>query len=206
MALRDLSAQSTIQLTPVHIELSEVRIFPGENPAHRIIRQVINQRPKNNPDLNTSYSCLVYHKMTFAMEMPDTLPKGDESLRQLWEFNKDNHFLLIESVSAKKHLPPKHSHERIISGRVSGFREPSIAVLPSQLQPFTFYNDYIQLLENEFLNPLTTQGLRNYRFLLEDTLIDTSGDTIFYISYAPRKNSSIKGLKGSLHIHQPPGA
>ncbi|MCA1744141.1 MAG: hypothetical protein LC643_00210, partial [Bacteroidales bacterium] len=31
----------------------------------------------------------------------------------------------------------------------------------------------------------------------------TSGDTIFYISYAPRKNSSIRGLKGSLHIHQP---
>ncbi len=203
VATRNLANNSTIWLKPVDIALSEVRIVPGENPAHRIIRQVIHQRPKNNPDLNTSYSCLVYHKMTFAMEMPDTLPKGDEAHRRLWEFNKDNHFLLIESVSDKKHLPPDRSHERIISGRVSGFKEPSIALLPSQLQPFTFYNDYIHLLGTDFLNPLTQQGLRTYLFLLEDTLVDTSGDTIFYISYSPRKNSSIRGLKGSLHIHQP---
>jgi hypothetical protein len=75
MALRDLTDHSTILLKPVNIELSEVRILPGENPAHQIIRQVINHRPKNNPDLNTSYRCLIYHKMTFGMEMPDTLPR-----------------------------------------------------------------------------------------------------------------------------------
>jgi hypothetical protein len=47
---------------------------------------------------------------------------------------------------------------------VSGFKEPSIALLPSQLQPFTFYNDYIQLLDTEFLNPFDAAGLTDLPF------------------------------------------
>ncbi|ASB48369.1 DUF5686 family protein [Alkalitalea saponilacus] len=193
----------TVLLKPVNIELDQVTILPGENPALRIIRNTVDNRDINNPDNKTPYSCIIYHKMTFGMEIPDTLITTNEETRRLWEFNRVNDILLIESVSERKHIPPSRTNERVISGRVSGFQQPTMAVLPSQLQPFTFYNNYIRLLDTDLLNPVSTQGLRAYLFLIEDTLIQSNGDTIFYISFEPRKGSNIRGMTGSLHIHEP---
>ncbi|WP_207916053.1 DUF5686 family protein [Natronoflexus pectinivorans] len=193
----------TVLIKPVDIELEQVTILADENPALRIIRNAVENRNNNNPDNKTPYSCIVYHKMTFGMEIPDTLITTNEETRRLWEFNRDNDLLLIESVSERKHMPPSRTNERVISGRVSGFQQPALAVLPSQLQPFTFYDDYIRLLDTDLLNPVSNRGLRSYLFLIEDTLIQNNGDTIFYISFEPRQGSNIRGMTGSLHIHEP---
>jgi hypothetical protein len=203
VVIESLKRNQTLYLEPVNTELSQITVLPGDNPALYIIQNVVENRDWNNPDNTTPYSCIIYHKMTFALETPDSLNTNDDSHRKPYEFNRDNHFLLIESVSEKKHLPPNKTNERIISGRVSGFEEPALAILPTQLQPFTFYKEYIHLLKNDFLNPISPQGLRSYLFMLQDTLIEATGDTIFYISFEPRKSSNIRSLKGSLHIHQP---
>ncbi len=199
----DLSSVKIILLDPLSYELDQVTILPEENPAMRIMKKVIENRYENNPEETTNYSCIIYHKMTFGMDIPEPVDKSDESLNKLWEFNRDNYFLLIESVSKRKHQAPSITNEEIISGRVSGFEQPTLSILPSQLQPFTFNNDYITLLNNDLLNPASRQGLRSYLFLLEDILIDNLGDTIYYITFEPRKNMRIKGMKGSFHIHQP---
>ena len=48
--------------------LDEVKVLPGENPAHRIIDQVISNRKKNNPLANNSFEYNSYSKFFFTMD------------------------------------------------------------------------------------------------------------------------------------------
>lgn len=196
-------AHDVIYMEPVNIELSQVTVFPGKNPALTIMEQVYENRNINNPDIAVNYSCIVYHKMVFFLDTPDSINTKDKSIKKLVDFSRENHLLLIESVSEKKHLAPDKTNERLISGRVSGLKQPLLAMLPAQIQPFSFYQDYIRLLETDFVNPISPTGLKQYLFLLEDTLLNSGGDTLFYISFEPRKQSTIRGLKGALHVHKP---
>ncbi|WP_462318090.1 DUF5686 and carboxypeptidase-like regulatory domain-containing protein [Marinilabilia sp.] len=186
-------------LTPQTIELEAVDVFPGENPALKIMEKVVKRAPLNNPDLGTNYSCILYHKMSFSFDVPDSVASSDSLAVKFLDYNKKNHLLLMESVSEKKHLAPDKSNERIISGRVSGLKDPDLAVLPSQIQPFGFYSKYIGLMDIQHLNPASKSGLKHYLFILEDTIIEKR-DTLFYITFQPRKNRNIKPLSGSFHI------
>jgi hypothetical protein len=199
-----LMEASVIELEPEIIRLGSIDVFPGENPALTIMRKAVANKDKHNPDLTTNYSCIIYHKLNFAYNIPDTLDvKNDPELKKLKEFSDLSNLLLIESVSEKKHLRPNKTNERLISGRVSGFKDPALSYLPAQLQPFTFYSKYISLLDMEYLNPVSDQGLRFYTFLLTDTLVTAQNDTVFYIKFIPKKGKNFNGLKGALHIYQP---
>ncbi|OFX20187.1 MAG: hypothetical protein A2041_09300 [Bacteroidetes bacterium GWA2_31_9b] len=52
-----------------------------------------------------------------------------------------------------------------------------------------------------YINPISKGSTNRYFFLLEDTLYTTSGDTVFIISYRPKKDKTFDGLKGFLHIN-----
>lgn len=182
-----------IKLKPIEVRLADVTVSPDMNPAVEVMRQVAERAPMYNPNLNHNYSCVLYHKMVFSFERPQVMQEGSSL----------SDFLLIESVSEKKNQAPDKHAERMISGRVSGFKEPSLAFIPAQIQPFTFYDQQVALLGERYVNPLGTAGLRNYNFILEDTVWDASGDTILYISFFPRKGTLNKCLRGSFHIQLP---
>lgn len=190
-----------IQLEPKTIELQRVDVYPGENPALLIMQKVLENSALNNPDLASDYSCIVYHKMTFSLDIADSISTPDSVEQKFIDFNRKNHLMLMESVSEKKHKAPDKNTEKIISGRVSGFQDPALSILPCQLQPFGFYSPRIELMSIEHLNPISKSGLRNYLFVLKDTIIE-NGDSLFYITYQPRKRSNIKPLDGSFHIHK----
>jgi len=194
-----------VKLVSKRYELSEVSIFPGENPALTLMKKVYENRDKNNPDVSCDYQCIIYHKMAFFVDTMDinkinpNVNKEDSS----YTFLRDHYIILMESVSEKKHIAPDKDNERIISSRMSGFEMPILTALPAQMQSFTFYKDYINLLDINYMNPVSKAGLQRYFFNLEDTLLNTVGDTLFYVSFRPRKNANIKGMEGSFHIHEP---
>ncbi len=189
------------QIEPKTIELQSIDVYPGENPALTIMQKVLENSERNNPDLASDYSCIVYHKMTFSLDIADSINTPDSLEQKFIDVNRKNHLMLMESVSEKKHKVPDKNTEKIISGRVSGFQNPALAILPCQLQPFGFYSPRIELMGIEHLNPISKSGLKNYLFLLKDTIIE-KGDSLFYITYQPRKKSNIKPLTGSFHIHK----
>ena len=190
-----------VKLSPRRYELSEVSIFPGENPALILMKKVYENREKNNPEVACDYQCYIYHKMSFYIDTADIKSMNKEDSAYI--FLRDHHFILIESFSEKKHIAPDKDNERIISSRMSGFEMPMFASLPAQMQSFTFYKDNINLLDIIYMNPVSKAGLQRYFFNLEDTLLNARGDTLFYVSFQPRKNSNIKGMEGSFHIHVP---
>jgi len=68
------------------------------------------------------------------------------------------------------------------------------------MQPFSFYQDDIKLVDVHYLNPISASSLKKYKFKIEDTYLKEK-DTVFIISYEPKKNKNFDGLKGVLYIN-----
>lgn len=198
---KETNQNITVQLRPKTYNLEEIIILPGENPANKIIDRVIRNRAINNPEQLESFAFTSYNKMIFTVERndkskPDTLLK-----RKLDETFSKHHLLLIETVNEKQFIKPDKYKEQIVASKVSGFSDPVFSLIASQVQAFSFYNDYFNILDKRYLNPISKNSTKKYFFLLQDTLFNEKGDSIFVISYRPKKGKNFDGLKGFLHIN-----
>jgi hypothetical protein len=198
---KEFAALISILMSPSNYELSPVDVYPGVNPALAIMVQVVRNIPVNNPDLTADYQCNIYHKMVFRYLVNDSLRYPGSISPRLAASMDDHYLLLMESLSEKRHKAPGTSSEQVISSRVSGFNDASLAMLPVQIQPFVFYQKYVKLMDDDYLNPVSDQGIDHYFFHIEDTVTNALGDTLYYISFVPKRRSNINGLKGSLHVH-----
>jgi hypothetical protein len=210
-----------IKLKPVSYDLNEVSVFPGINPAHRIIDKAIENRDLNNPEKMKSFSYKVYNKMYFTV-IYDTL-KGyegniqgdtsviavqnrqkseeDSSFTETMDFIKDKYLFLMEFVSDREFMYPDKNREVVTASRVSGLKDPFFTLLATQIQSFSFYNDLIMISDKKYINPVSKGSTGKYLFIIEDTLLTERNDTIFIISFRPRHGKNFDGLKGILHIN-----
>ena len=186
-------------------ELREIVILAGENPAHRIIQKVIENRDKNDPEQLKSFSYTSYDKMIFTidtLEIPEEANEvGDSSSYKIKKFLKDKDFFLMETVSERKYLAPDRNHEKIIATRISGFKDPLLLFLSSQLQSTSFYKELIKIGDKNYINPLLKGSFKKYFFMIEDTTYTPNFDTLFIISFKQRDNTNFEGLKGVLTIN-----
>ncbi len=190
----------TIYLKPLEYQLSPINVLPTENPAVKIMKQVVQNKHLHNPDNYDPFSCIIYHKMTLDFEWPAALSEEERAeLKDSLGLKNDAYLFLFESVSEKKHWKKGLGKEKILSGRVSGLKDPILASFPAMLQPFSFYSQYVKLLGYAYLNPASKAGLSAYRFILEETYT-SNGDSIYYISYRPRNERNFRGLTGTFHI------
>jgi hypothetical protein len=197
-----------IELPKSTYKLNEVIITPGENPAHRIIRLAIQNRDRNNPEKATAFSYESYNKVlvtgirdsSMVYRTKDSVLQVDSFLLNSYEYLKDHHYFLMESISERNHIPPNTSREVVTASRVSGFKQPFFSFLGTQLQSFSLYENYIELFGLTYLSPISSGSISKYLFVLEDTLYKDQ-DTVFTISFQPRKGKNIEGLKGSLAIN-----
>lgn len=193
----------TIELDPKTYNIEEAVILPGINPAERIINKVIENRDLNNPEKMNSFSFTSYNKMIFTEEtetntIVDTLKINKQDSSLLFE---DQHILVIETINEKMFIQPDKYNEKIIASKISGFKDPMLSLIASQVQAFSFYEDSYGILDKMYLNPISKGSTKKYLFILEDTMFNENKDTIFIISYRPRKGKSFDGLKGILHIN-----
>ncbi len=190
----------TIYLKATENSLDEVVIRPSENPANAIIRKVIANKEKNNPENISSFKYTSYNKMVYDVKTDGTTKEDSLNLKLKGKLLKDSPLFMMESVSERKFIAPDNSEEIVIGTKVSGFQNPSFASLATDLQPFSFYQDNIKLFDIQYLNPISNGSLKKYRFTLEDTLFQNR-DTIYIISFQPRTNKNIEGLQGQLYIN-----
>lgn len=180
--------------------LQEVVIRPGENPANRIIRNVIANKYKNNPENIATFKYTSYNKVVYDVKT-DGATKSDSLNRKMkGKLLKDSPLFMMESVSERKFISPDISEEIVTATKVSGFQNPSFASLATDLQPFSFYKDNIKLFDIQYLNPISKGSLSKYRFKIEDTIYQNR-DTVYVISFQPQKNKNFEGLKGTLSIN-----
>lgn len=209
-------------------ELGEVEIRPGENPADRIIRNTVANRDRHNPERCPQYVCTIYGKQSIQtnanwrgllriysagrdsslLSLQDTTALSPRQLRKLQRFTKgrkinsdsDHDDLLIESVVRRSFLYPDQVKQEVLQNRVSGFHDLPVAAIADLVQPFSFYRDYIALIDKAFVNPISSNSPKLYFFNLEDTIYE-GHDTVFVISFQPHRGRVFDALKGTLYIN-----
>ncbi len=187
--------------------IDEVELVANENPAHRIIRKAIDHKDENNPTNYESFSYDSYSKFLVTIDadsvvVPDE-PKTrqDSSNLELKEFADRQHLFIMENISTRQFLKGKRDNERVIASRISGLKNPSFVVLANEFQSFSFYDDYITVLGEDYLNPIAKGSIKRYVYELRDTIYTNENDSVFVIAYQPSVRANIIGLKGLVYIH-----
>lgn len=185
--------------------LDEYEVSPEDNPAHRIIKNVLLYRDTNNPRKLKSYSYTSYDKMVITLDLEnktesDSIIMVPDSIGSLDKFVQDKDILLMENVVEKKFMAPDRIHEKIVASRVSGLQDPLMTFVVSQVQSTSFYDEIIQMVNKNYINPISKGSFNKYHFQLQDTTYSPEGDSIFTISYVPYSNKNFDGLKGILNI------
>ncbi|MBW3517810.1 DUF5686 family protein [Flavobacterium sp. NKUCC04_CG] len=184
-----------IAMQPSTEKLQELIIPLSENPAHRIMKEVLANKAKNNPEKIAAFQYTSYNKMVMDIKSQNS----DDTIK-LKELFKGGNLFLMESVTERKFLAPDWNEEVVKATRVSGLKNPTFAALATDLQPFSFYDDNIKLFDLYYLNPISKGSLSKYKFVLEDSWSQGS-DTIHLISYKPLANKNFEGLQGVLYIN-----
>lgn len=204
----ELLKDSMILLYPktnIH-SFNEVVILPGANPAHRIIKNVMDNQKKNDPLRNDPFEYDSYSKFYATGEIPDSIRADtikDSSTINALAFLKDKYIFLIETGAHRTFNPPRYDKTEINSYNVSGVKAPMFATLLNQFQSFSFYNNSFELGGTNYINPIAPGAFNRYWFILEDTIFHKKNplDTTYIISYRPQKGANFKSLKGYLYIN-----
>lgn len=207
LSIEEVRANPTIRLASNAYEISEVTVLPGVNPAHRIIEAAIANKDQNNPEKATEFSYDSYNKLIFSaqpdsayLSLPDSIQRNDSDSYEGLQYIQKAHLFMMESVTERNHIPPSHTKEVVKASRISGMKTPFFTLIGTQLQSFSLYNDYLSLLGMNYLSPISKGSTSKYLFILEDTLYQ-GDDTVFTISFRPRKGKFFDGLTGILRIN-----
>jgi hypothetical protein len=200
------SAQLHILMQPIDIELAEVVVKPGINPAHRIIDSVLFYRDQNHPERMRSFAYTAYDKMVLTIDtLMGVTKKSDtavaDSGQKARDFLNKRDLFLMETVTERKFLAPDRSHEKVLATKISGFQDPIFIFLISQTQNSNFYDETIQIVDKNYINPISKGSKRKYLFILEESTVVNLTDSIFSISFRPLLNTNFDGMQGVLTIH-----
>ncbi len=212
-------SEINIELEPNSTIIAEVEVEAGENPLHRIIQNVIDARDENNPLSLDAFSYETYSKFVFTLvqdsigpdfdtirvpidttrpELGDSIVRIDSSNYFNRQFAEKQHFFLMESVTERKYAQGR-DNERVLATRISGLQTPLFVLLSNEMQSFSFYDNYIEILGSERVNPVAPGAIGRYVYVSEDTSIYGT-DTTFVIQYFPEPDHRFKGMDGTLYI------
>lgn len=200
------------KLQPQAFDLEEVKVRPGENPAHAILRNVSQHKKKNNPDRIHSYFCNTYTKM--ELDLTNMRPGfKNKKLQKNFGFIFDH--IDTSVVTGKAYLPimiseasadyyfrksPSLSREIVKASRISGIEEDyTLAQFTGHLHArFNLYDNYIDIFEIRFASPLSEHGLLYYKYFLVDSM-RVEGRKTYKIRFHP-KSFSTPVLDGEVNI------
>jgi hypothetical protein len=197
-----------IRLKERTTELNEVVVRPGDNPALKIIRKVIANKSFNDPESLSSYTYNSYNKLALTFEKgTDSIKypplakkeKSEKEYHKMDSFANKNDIFVTESYTEKKHVKPNLNKETVLGNRMTGVKDPFFAFLATNLQPFSFYQDFIPLSNRNYTNPISKGSISKYDYTIIDTLYHAS-DSVFIITFEPLPNRAFDGLKGQLYI------
>ncbi len=186
-----------VKLSSKNISLTEVEVKASENPAVKLINEVIKRKPQYDISNLKNYICETYSKTYFTA----CNSAGEETTTPKDTLLNKQYLFLMEDVTEKKYQFKNNMQEKIIASRTSGLKKHSFGSFASQLQSFTFYDNKIKVLDIQYVNPLTSGTHQRYWFTLMDTIIQHT-DTTVVIRFAPKKSIKVNGLEGLLYINK----
>jgi len=198
----DAKVVLNVMLHDESMQLNEVTIKAGEDPAYNMIRHAIKMR-KHYKDQVDAYSCNVYIKgIQRITNHPQKLLGQDISNDMLGLIDSTNIIYLSESVSKFNFKQPDKIKEEMISSKVSGNNQAFSYNSASDML-FDFYESVMQiegLSERGFISPIAPDAMFYYKYQLEGTYQE-NGNTVDKIKViARRKNDPV--FRGYIYLEE----
>ncbi len=201
-----------IILEPESIQMKEVVIKPGENPAHPILRKIIANKSRNDPDRFDSYQYEIYNKMEMDINNVTEEYKSKKAFKQ-FQFIFD--YVDTSAVTGKTFLPvfiveslsnfyyqknPEKKKEEIKANKISGVDNDMISDFTGQMYlDFNIYNNFVPIMRHEVVSPISRFGLLYYKYYLIDSTY-RGNSWCYHITFKPRRKQE-STFTGDFWVH-----
>ena len=197
-----------VALKPKTFELGEVTVEAGENPAHRIIDSLLAHRKANNPNSLDSYSYNIYDKMvitidssSFGLALANDTAYEMPTLRLFDSIMKKSDLMVMETASEVLFMSPNRKLQHVLGTKVAGMKEPTFIYLVNSMQSISFYDETINITGTDYVNPISRGSKNHYFFGLEEVYPIGQGDSLYVISFHPKRGSTFNGLRGTMTVN-----
>lgn len=190
----------TIELEPTPINLNEVTVFPGENPALEIIRRVIEAKHERNDKIE-SYVFRAYTKgiiKTTEYFNSSGSSVGIEVGGKSGDTSKLKITGIIENESKGYFKKPNLYKDEIVARKQSSNTPSSINIFTGGRLIQNFYSDDIRFFNRPLLSPIADEAIEYYDYFIEDTLA-MDKHNVFKINFEPLKKIN-PGFVGTLYV------
>ncbi|MBI5809498.1 MAG: carboxypeptidase-like regulatory domain-containing protein [Ignavibacteriales bacterium] len=190
----------TIELEPTPINLNEVTVFPGENPALEIIRRVIEAKHERNDKIE-SYVFRAYTKG--IIKTTEYFNSSGSSVGiEVGSKSGDTSNLkitgIIENESKGYFKKPNLYKDEIVARKQSSNTPSSINIFTGGRLIQNFYSDDIRFFNRPLLSPIADEAIEYYDYFIEDTLA-MDKHNVFKINFEPLKKIN-PGFVGTLYV------
>jgi hypothetical protein len=181
------------------LQIEEVIVTPGENPAFKILDNIKARKNDNNPERFASYQYKSYNKLRLDLNNIDQEFKEKKLLKQ-FQFVFDH--MDSSEVFSKNYLPilisesvahyyyqknPSVEKEVIEAFKVSGIENNTVSQFSGKMyQKINIYDNFITLFEPGFVSPIADFGRMYYKYHLEDSA-NIEGSWCYKIVFKPKR-------------------
>jgi len=182
-------------------ELKAIEVRPGENPAYRILRQIIAHKDKNNRQNLDEYEYELYNKVEFDL---NNINKATKKLLKPFSFIFDD----IDSSNTKEkpYLPvfmtealsdfyyrrsPQTKNEIVKASKVAGVQNASVSQFMGDMyQNVNIYDNVVLVFGKSFISPIANNALLFYKFYLIDSMT-IDGHKCYQLQFKPRRKQEL---------------
>ncbi len=195
-----------------HVQLADVIIRPGVNPAEVLLEKIIKNKPNNDRDHFGAYQYEAYTKIELDANNITEKFKNRRIYRP-FQFIFDN--VDTSSVNGKTYLPillsetisdvyakkdPKSFIEKIKATKISGINNQSaMQLLGDEFLGTNIYDNYIQIFQLNFVSPIADGSLPFYKYYLVDSAM-VDGNWCYKVMYKPRHKQTYT-FNGNFWVH-----
>ena len=212
LALQEIN----FQIEPSTLEMAEVKVYSGENPAYRILRGVLQHKESNDRSKLIAYEYDSYTKM--ELDVDNISEKFKErrvmkdiaqAIKKFEEMAGEDGKLIIptylsESIGKFYYLEnPQRKKEVIQKTNIKGVGV-SDGSFVSQLvggnlvASYNFYQNYVPFFGKDFASPIGENWKAKYSYFLGDT-VNVEGRVCYQLDFDP-KNSADLVFRGQMWI------
>ncbi|MFZ9943574.1 MAG: DUF5686 family protein, partial [Bacteroidia bacterium] len=206
------SQTANFLLKTSEVDLVEVVVKAGENPANILLKKVIENKDLNDRNSLDYFSYELYNKLEF--DLTDIPPDFKEKkLIKPFSFIFDNvdssvtngkpflPFFITETISdVYFRKNPKTTKERIKASKISGLENESVTqFLGDMYQNIDVYSNYMDIFGKSFVSPISNVGLLYYKYYLTDSAY-FGNQWCYRLKFKPRRKQELTFV-GECWIH-----
>ena len=205
--VKETSQTINFQLDEESTRLREVVVVAGENPAFAILRKVVKNKSVNDKRSLTAYEYDTYSKIeidvdniTDKFKQNKIVSKVTQVLDSIEQIAGEDGkpvlpIFISESVSRYYYRStPDLKFENIKETKISGvgFEDGSLTgqLIGASFQEYNFYRNWLNILEKDFVSPISDGWRLYYDYDLTDSLF-VGNDYCYRLDFWPRSEQAL---------------